>query len=292
MTEYLPSLFQMYQNNVFHPRSTSLAHLALEKAINGKVNRENFEGEEVLGIRSVHERALSETDRGKQLVWNEPAVWLFQHRKATGNLNTFGHLGEHNNRFTVEEAATRVFVPYSCKVWVTAQIQIDSILYNGKDQTSMMSATSLTNLSGGWGETEHPMLRLEFKLYADTTGIGTGSYAGSVLDTRTVETRLFVNTAIVPSDDLNELRRGMTVNLVGVHAINVPESLFSQEDKTRIGKAVDYYVVVEGTFHEGEKNIDDEEVAFATVRSLARHITVTTYNVAGRSGATTTMLGE
>lgn len=279
MSYYLPNTGGISQGLHFRPGPISKAFFDLEKAINGKVEVVNFEEPEVLGLRSFHERSLSETARGRQLIWNEIAVWVFAWRHAS-TVQNFDDLGEHANKFTVEEAATRVLVPHSCKVHVSAQIQIESVKFSGKDQSDVLSATSLATVaatSSTFSAEYWPGLRLDFSLLKSEPGSGT--LLPGEMDKRRVQIKLEENTgasgASVGSplvESQQAMRRGVTVNLVGV------DNIVLTDEEVRTGKAMDYYVEVVGSFVEGARNIATTDVVYATVRSTSRHITATTYN--------------
>ena len=71
MSKYVPQVTGISRGRVFSHKPVTNCFLDLEKSINGEVNQENFEEDKVLGIRSLHERSLTETFRSRQLIWNE-----------------------------------------------------------------------------------------------------------------------------------------------------------------------------------------------------------------------------
>ena len=274
MTVYTPDTSMIHQGKPFAPAPITNALLKLEKAIDGTVDSSNFEEDGVLGLRSFHDRSLSATFRSRKLIWDEEAIWVFQYRGGS-TTNTFEHLGLHNNIFYVEEAATRVVVPKSCKVYVTAQIQVDAIKYTGLDQTSVTTANALSLVTHGGGSFapgDHPGLALTFKLKYDD--VGQGATVGTTLDERTVKRRMVLTSDLAYTKARQESRRGFTVNLCAVDTLGVPV------DKDRIGGARDYWVEVGASFVEDE-SLEPDEVAFVTVRSRARHLTATTYSATG-----------
>lgn len=277
MSKYVPQVTGISRGRVFSHKPVTNCFLDLEKSINGEVNQENFEEDKVLGIRSLHERSLTETFRSRQLIWNEEAVWVFGFRSGS-TTNFTDHLGINNNLYTVEEAATRVLIPHSCVVEVHSQIQIDSILWSALDQSNEAGGTSLAalgkNAGGAIATAEMPGLDLKFWLYAGD--IGATTY--TLLDEAYLSVRMDETTDASFSVARQKLRRGHTVHLNAIETVSV------DDDSVRVGKARDYFVRVSGVFQESEEEdgtvraaVDVAQLAYATVRSKARHLTATAY---------------
>lgn len=286
MTLYFPNLTSIYQGRPLSPVPITESFLRLEKAINGKVDRANFSKEESLGLRSFHRKSLSESHRGRQLIWQEPAVWVFFWRKAAGSTNEYDHLGRSNNSYSVEEASVRATVPHNAIVRVSSQIQIESYRFSGNDQSGVhgsgmpfgLATTSDNGTTASYTAAQMPSMELTFTLRHGTPGSPVTTILDEVVHTIQLET----NTAALPTDALGSLRRGFTVNLYGVHQVQPGDDLI------RIGTSVDYWVDVTAAFTEdGTRNLSADEVAYITVRSLSRNISATVYHAASMHAPTT-----
>jgi len=285
MTSYHPDFTEVYQEKDLSPVPITEAMLLLEKAINGNVDRGNFSKEEALGLRSFHRRSLSESHRGRQLIFQEPAIWMFFWR-SDSSTNEFDHLGGSDNHYTVEEAGTRVALPHDAIVHVTSQIQIDSYKFSGNDQSGVHAGGSpftlfpATNnadsqiMSAG----EIPAIKLTFTLWY---AFPTLTPAKAQLDSASLIFPLYENSALDPTDALNKLRTGGTVNLSGIH-----ENVLGEAYK-RTGLPVDYWVSVTATFvRDGTHTLSNDEVVYIAVRSLSRNINATVYHAADVIAAT------
>jgi hypothetical protein len=283
MSTYIPQLFKVWHGQALSHRPVTQCFLDLEDSIDGEVDRGNFGEDAVLSLVSFHERSLTETHRARQLIWNEEAIWVFQFRAASST-NTFEHLGAHDNKFTVEEAATRVLVPSSCVVEIQAQIEIDAILWNGKDQTDVLSATSLSTLTPA--EVRFPGLQLTFKLFKSEVG----SPVKTEVETRIIKRLMEITADATDTDAVQQKRRGATVSFCALDQITIAE------EDTRVGGAVDYWVEVYGEFLESRDKdgaihtaLPAAEVGWAVVRSKARHLTATSYSASYKGSATSSI---
>lgn len=279
MSTYYPNVTQIYEGRAFDPAPVTEVFLDLEKAINGKIDRTNFEEEEVLGLRSFHRKSLSEVNRGRQLIWQEPAVWVFFWRGANNELS---HLGGLDNSYTIEEAAARVSIGHDAIVCVDAHIEIESYRFSGLDQSNVHGGGSPLSLAVAThsGPTDFvaatfPALGLTFSLLRTTPG---SSATETVLDSQTVQFHLHQNTAIVQDDDLLEARSGISVTLSAVEDWNL------SDDEIRIGAARDYYVKVEPSTV--SSTISSDEAVYIVCRSLSRSLTATAYYASNALAAT------
>lgn len=272
MSTYYPNVTRVYEGRDLDPVPITEAFLDLEKAINGKVDRTNFEGEGVFGLRSFHRKSLTETTRSRQLIWQEPAVWVFFWR---GSDNEHDHLGELDNNYTIEEASTRVSIGHDATICVNAHIEIESYRFSGLDQSNQHGSGTPLNLhvagiqgGGDYAAATFPALGLTFSLVRRTPS---SNDAETVLDSQRVQFHLQQNTAIVQTDDLMVGRTGLSVNLSAVEDWNL------SADEVRVGAARDYYVKVSTSITTSSGSLSDDEVVYIVCRSLSRGLTATAY---------------
>jgi len=280
MSTYYPNVTQIYEGRAFDPAPVTETFLDLEKSINGKVDRTNFEKEEVLGLRSFHRKSLTEVNRGRQLIWQEPAVWVFFWRGAD---NEFEHLGDLDNNYTIEEASTRVSIGHDAIVCVNAHIEIESYRFSGLDQSNRHGAGSPLSLAVAThsGPTDFvaatfPALGLTFSLVRSTPGSDSSE---TVLNSQKVQFHLHQNTSIVQDDELLKARSGISVNLSAVEDWDLSDA------EIRVGAARDYYVKVATSIVSGSA-LSADEVVYVVCRSLSRSLTATAYYASEARAAT------